>query len=342
MAERRSSLFRGIVILVLLAALFVAVGLLCPLVGSTFIPLGDLFSRNSLENDVLMQFRLPRVLFGLVAGLALALGGVVFQAILRNDLAEPYTLGVSGGATLGALVCLRLHLLNPAFTQPAGAFLGATAAVLIIYGLSRARGARSHPATLLLAGVTLNILFGAAILFVQYLSEPYEAFLMIRWMMGGLDDIAYRTLAWLSAAVLAVFLLLLYHARRLNLLTLGDDTAQHLGVSVEQTRLVVLAATSFLTAAVVAHSGPIGFVGLIVPHMMRRIIGPDHRLLLPAAALFGGAFLTLCDTVGRAAEVWSGALLPRPLPQLPVGIITAACGAPFFLFLLLKRNAGRG
>jgi iron complex transport system permease protein len=216
-----------------------------------------------------------------------------------------------------------------ALAVPTAAFAGAALALFLVTLLARRPGASERTHTLLLAGVTLNLLFSSGILIVQYLSDPHQAFAMLRWMMGGLDVSRLSLSAWLALPLAAAFVVLLAHGQRLNVMSIGDRTATHLGVDAERTRLACLSAASAMAALVVAYAGPIGFVGLVVPHALRRVVGPDHRRLLPASALGGATFLLICDTLART--------IANPL-ELPVGIITSAIGGPFFLWLLLRRG----
>jgi iron complex transport system permease protein len=268
-----------------------------------------------------------------------ALAGGVFQAALRNELATPYTLGVSGGAALGALSALRLSGTSAAalawgfWLRPAAALAGAMACAAIIGGLARARArSRRGPldaASILLAGATINILCGAGVLLIQYLSDPYETFAAIRWLMGGLDAGG----RWESSAILAALgfplaLLLCLQGRALDALNLGEATAHSLGVSVGRTRTLALGGASALAALCVAFAGPIGFVGLIAPHAVRLVLGPSNRLVLPASILLGSAFLAGCDAAGRALFA----------TEVPAGLATALLGGPVFLALLLRRG----
>jgi len=321
----------GVLLVVVIAA-----ALVCPFIGSTPIDplqaLGIRVPEGGVNTDaqIFHTFRLPRMLFGLIAGAALALAGTVFQALLRNDLATPYTLGVSGGASVGALLVMWLLPATTApFLLPLSSFLFAALAVSVIYGLARFRGALTPPETLLLAGVTLNLLFGAMILLIEFRSSPYQTVSMVRWLMGGLDVTSMPAVRFAGVVAGLGAVPLLLQARSLNLLSRGEQTAAHLGVAVERTRAVSLAAASLITAAVVSLSGPIGFVGLIVPHALRLVIGPDHRVLMPASLLAGGAFLVVCDAIAR--------VLMAPT-ELPVGVITSFLGAPFFLWLLFRKR----
>jgi len=323
-------------LLAALAAALAAAMVLAPLVGPADISLARVFDASipAAENPdrvIFFDLRLPRILFGALAGAALAVAGAVFQALLRNDLATPYTLGVSGGASFGALAAMHLAGLGAVgvavWTAPLAAFLGAAFAVAVILMLARRARVADRVTTLLLAGVTMNLIFAAGILVLQFRANPYEAYQMIRWMMGGLDVAGLGTPAGLAAPLAALFLALAAHARALNAMTLGDAAAVHLGFDAGRVRLACLASASAATALVVAFSGPVGFVGLIAPHAVRRFTGPDHRRLLPAAALAGAAFLVACDAVAR--------LVGGPA-EFPVGIVTAALGGPFFLWILFR------
>lgn len=328
---------RAYIVWALLAVALAVAAIVCPLLGSTQLDLWKVFAADGgADAQIFFTARLPRVLFAMVAGAGLALAGAVYQALLRNDLADPYTLGVSGGASFGAL--LVLHLVPAGMllvALPLASFAGAGSAVAIVYTLSAMRQRRVDPAKLLLAGITLNLLFSSGILLIQYLSDPYQTFSMIRWMMGGVDVSAVRISAAVAAFVAPCAVIILLQAKRMNLLTLGDMTAAHLGVDVARTKGLLLAAASLMAAAIVAYAGPIGFVGLLVPHIARRLVGADHRLLLVPSALTGALLLLVCDTVARSLPP----LIPRmPGSEIPVGIVTAFLGAPFFLVLLLRRR----
>jgi iron complex transport system permease protein len=283
--------------------------------------------------DILWKIRLPRVIMAFLAGSALAASGMAFQAMFRNPLATPFTLGVSSGASLGAAVAIHLGLAFQLLGIPAVtwlAFAGALAAIGLVYGLTRTRRGFST-ATMLLAGVAVSFFFSSLILFLQYLSDFTRTFRMLRWVMGGLEQIVgfdevFNVLPFAVSGTLVV----LYLTHELNLITTGDELATARGVDVNRTKFWVFFAASLMVGAVVAVCGPIGFVGLMVPHICRLLVGADHRWLTPAALLVGGAFLTLCDTLARTA------IAPT---ELPVGIITSLLGGPFFLWLLLARSS---
>jgi iron complex transport system permease protein len=308
-----------------------------PLIGSTPIRLGRAldwsipFAENA-DAQIFFIARLPRTLAGALAGAALAAAGVVFQALLRNPLATPYTLGIDAGASLGAMLAITFGptvLLFGVPISPIASFAGALLAVAVVYFLASARhhGLSTH--VLLLAGVTLNGFFSALILFVQYFADFAETFRMLRWLMGDLDVSSYQPLVTALPLLSIAFAAFAWLARPLNLLSLGVDAAESRGLDATRAQRLAFLSGSLATGAAVSISGPIGFVGIIVPHLVRLLVGADHRVVLPAAALSGGAFLIACDAVARTVMA--------PL-ELPVGVITAMIGGPFFLWLLVKRT----
>jgi iron complex transport system permease protein len=316
--------------LLLLLALWVATAVLTPLVGSQPVRLADVLRGDPTVAAIFWQIRLPRILLALLGGAALAVSGLGFQTLFRNALAEPYTLGISSGAALGAVLALRLQggsFLGLSLVA-AASFAGALGATALIVGLAlRRQGVQTS--TLLLAGVAVSLSCSAIILFLQYLADSTQTFRMVRWMMGGLSVVGYAEVLWLLPWVLGGSAALFALRWELNLLLTGEELAASRGVDLARLRRLVLLATSLMIGALVAVAGPIGFVGLIVPHMLRRLVGHDHLFLVPACMLGGGAFLTLCDAVGRTV------MAPA---ELPVGILTALLGGPFFLWLLVWRR----
>ena len=278
---------------------------------------------------ILLQIRLPRILLGFLVGGCLAAVGVGLQAFLRNPLADPYVLGVSSGAALGAAVAilLKLDALAPGLV-PASAFTGSLLSLLALYRIAASYG-HLPVHTLLLGGVIINALCSALIMFVTSLVDPAQAFRIIAWLMGALSSPDYATLGGLAAYLAIGGALLFRQAFALNVLTLGEDSARSLGVEVERVKRILFFVTALLSGAVVTASGLIGFVGMVVPHAVRMVVGADHRLLMPASALAGGALLAAADTVARMI------LAPA---ELPVGVVTALIGAPFFLYLLMARK----
>jgi iron complex transport system permease protein len=316
------------------AALSIA---LAPLLGSTPVHLGRALDRSlpfseNVDAQILFVARLPRTLAGALVGAALAAAGVVFQGLLRNPLATPFTLGVSSGAALGAMLAITFGWglgLGGISTVTAASFAGAAGAVAIVYALARARHGGLSTNVLLLAGVTLNAFFSALILFVQFFADFTDVYRMLRWLVGDLDVASYQPLVASLPLLLVSFALFAWIARPLNLLSLGPDSAEAHGIDVRQAQRVAFFSASLATGAAVSIAGPIGFVGIIIPHLVRLLVGADHRVVLPASVFFGAAFLVLCDLLGRT--------LMAPI-EIPVGVITALIGGPFFLWLLLKRG----
>jgi iron complex transport system permease protein len=323
----------------------IAVGLICLHVGAQPIGLGDIarillraiVSEESASEAfgatgaILMQVRLPRVVLGFWVGCCLASVGVALQALLRNPLADPYLLGVSSGAALGAALAV-LFGIGTTFLAvsalPACGFAGGLAALFLVYRMAASYD-RLPIHSLLLAGVILNAIFSALIMFITSIMEPNRSFGMMAWLMGTLTAPAYPTLMILLCYLFVGLLVLFKQARVLNLLALGEESARTLGVDTERTKRVIFIVAALVTGAVVSISGMIGFIGMVVPHAVRLVIGADHRLLLPASALVGGMFLMGADTLARTL------LAPA---EIPVGIITALSGGPFFVYLLVWRK----
>ncbi len=334
--------------------LFIALGLLLVLVlwlslalGPVSLPLGDTL-RAALRllglpvaadaavqqaELILSQIRMPRTLLGLMVGTVLALCGVAMQGLFRNPLADPGLVGVSSGAALGAAVAIvggaALGGLPEAFAPyllSACAFVGGLLVTALVYRLGR-RDGQTHVATMLLAGIALTALAGAAIGLFTYLADDATLRTLTFWNLGSLNGASYARLWPLLLATLAVALWLPRRARALNALLLGESEARHLGFDVERLKRELVLCTALGVGAAVAAAGLIGFIGLVVPHLMRLLVGPDHRLLLPASALAGASLLLLADLAARLA------LAPA---ELPIGIVTALIGAPFFLYLLVR------
>jgi len=305
-------------------AAMLVVAIVAPLMGSAHIDLARAFAGASPDYEILFLARLPRVILALLGGAALAVTGVLFQCMLRDPLAEPYTLGVSSGASVGAVIAICLGFRATGVASLAGA----AAVLLVVLGMS-VEGRRLSSFTLLLTGVTMNSMAFAVILFLHNLADFSQSFAISRWLMGGLDSVEYSTLGWLAAAVLPVCALVAIRAPQWNLLAVGEDWASSRGVSASALTAFGYVAGSILTGLVTALTGPIGFVGLIVPHALRLKLGADHRALLPCSFFVGGAFLCACDTLARIV------LAPT---EIPVGVLTALCGGPFFLWLLRSRR----
>lgn len=282
---------------------------------------------------ILLQVRLPRVLLGFMVGGSLAAVGVGLQALLRNPLADPYVLGISSGAALGAAVAILFGIGTTVLaisTLPLCAFVGGLMAIVIVYRVAASYG-RLPIHTLLLAGVILNAILSALIMFITSIMDPNRSFGMMFWLMGTLTAPDYPAMVVLVLYLVVGGSILLWQTQSLNLLTLGEESARSLGVEVETVKKTVFFTSALLTGAVVSVSGMIGFVGMVIPHAVRMVIGADHRLLLPASALVGGTFLVAADTVARTV------LAPA---EIPVGIVTALGGGPLFIYLLLYRKSG--
>jgi len=313
------------------SALLLAVVVVAPLIGSSDASLARAWEGISPDREILFQVRLPRVLLAVLAGAALATSGVIFQALLREDLAEPFTLGVSNGAALGAVaaICFGWRTIGPLPALWGAALIGALGVMALVVGIA-SEGRRMSSFTLLLTGVAVNSICMAAILFLHYSAGFTQSFAIVRWLMGGVDSPTPATLAAVAAAVVGGFLLALWRSNDFNLLAVGEEWAATRGVNLTLVMRFAFVLGSFLTAIVTAMTGPIGFVGLIVPHALRMLVGADHRLLLPASFCVGGGFLALCDTVART--------IMAPV-EVPVGVITAMLGGPFFIWLLRTRRS---
>ncbi len=321
--------------LILIIIIFLVILLVAPFIGSQSLDYDKVIlylqGNENPDGVIFFRIRFPRVLLSMISGASLALAGVIFQGLLRNPLATPYTLGISAGGALGAVLMIKLgvELVFFGFSSlQSAAFISSLLTILLVYALSRRRG-RISVNNMILAGVTISYFFGAVILFIHFLADFTETRQMIRWMMGGLDIVDISML-WQSLPVLFIcYVILFFYGKKLNLLSTSEETALSKGVSVAAVQRVIFILGSIITGWVVAISGPIGFVGLIVPHFLRLIIGYDHRFLIPASILTGGAFLTVCDTIART--------ILAPI-DIPVGIITAILGGPFFLWILFKRT----
>jgi iron complex transport system permease protein len=318
-----------------LSLLLLLAVMLCALIGPTPLSLKQALASSTIPNPqarILFGIRIPRILLAGLIGGALAGAGVVFQAILRNPLADPYVLGVSSGAALGAVAGILLNVqynLAGFNAMTAFAFLGALLTIFFVYWIAQSYGkVLTH--SLLLTGVIINYVFASLIMLVTAIVDFTKARDIIFWLMGNLSKIEYNYFTILTAAIyiFAGSAVLLARSRDLNLLSLGEASASQLGVETERLKKIAFLATSLVTAGAVAQAGPIGFVGLIIPHVMRMLFGPDHRLLFPAAFLGGGIFLIVCDTIARVGIGGS---------EIPVGVVTALCGGPLFIFLLRRQ-----
>lgn len=326
-----------LVFLSALAALSLSALALAPFVGPAPVSLKSVLANapGDAGAEIFYKVRVPRVLMAFLAGAGLSVSGMAFQALFGNPLATPFTLGVASGASLGAALWVRFGAALAIFgVSGAGfaAFCGSMLSIALVYGATRLSGGFSTN-VMLLAGVAASFFFSSVILLVQYLSDFSHSFRIVRWLMGGLETADYGTVANLFPFVFAGCAVVLFSVRELDLLLLGEETAASRGVDVESARRLVFFGVSLMVGGVVSMCGPIGFVGMMAPHILRLVIGPDHRYLAPASILFGGVFLILCDTVART--------LVAPA-EMPVGVITALLGGPFFMWLLVTRRSNIG
>lgn len=314
--------------------------IIAPLLGAHDINLKNAFDfsvplSDNTDRQILFLTRYPRVILALIVGASLALSGAALQGLLRNPLASPFTLGVASGGTLGAALAIFLgSSISPIFLHGStmlrtpwtvlGAFVFSLLTIALVWALAYRKG-RLPVGLLLLAGVSVNFLFGALVLLLQYMSDFEQNFALVRWMMGSLDVVNYDSVIWVAPVTIVCGFILMSNARAYNLMALGDSAAQTSGVNVRRLELGGFIASGLLAGAAVSQVGPIGFVGLIVPHLVRIIVGPDYRLVMPGSFIAGGGFLVICDLASRTVMA--------PI-ELPPGIITALLGAPFFLSLL--------
>jgi iron complex transport system permease protein len=337
---------RLVATLAICLAIFALICTLAPLFGIAYDRTGrhlELLGLDAFTTDGdahrILWVRIPRVLAAMVVGGALAGAGCALQALLRNPLADPFTVGISSGSSLCAVLAIRLGIEGMLGENGVGiaALAGAAGTLLVVTRLALV-GRTLPPATLVLAGIVVSMWASAASVLIQYTSDFAEVSHMLRWMMGSLDSIRLSSVGYIAPWILAGLAVLITYGRELNALAAGPEVAASLGVAVVRTQVVVFFLASLLVGAAIALVGPIGFVGLIVPHPLRAIIGPDHRVLVPASILGGAVLLVLCDTFART--------ITAPA-QLPTGAVTAVLGGPLFISLLVryKRSAalwGRG
>lgn len=339
MTEKIVTFSRVVRVSLYLLAVFIIVSAVSLLVGASHVGTGSLFkallammkredlSLFTMEKTILFSIRLPRIIFAGIVGASLSAAGVVFQGLLRNPLADPYILGISGGAAVGAIIAIIAGISFIPLGVPGLAVSGALLTIVLVYGIARTKK-ELHSTTLLLAGVIVNAFFSAVIMLLISTTDHQELRSALFWLMGDLSLAEWNEIVLTSFFLVIGFMIMYIYARHLNLIVTGEETAMQLGVNVERTKKILLVAASLVTGVAVSMSGTIGFVGLIIPHMMRMLLGSDHRLLIPASALFGASFLIVADTIART--------ITAPA-ELPVGVITAMCGAPYFIYLLRRR-----
>ncbi|MFA6431095.1 MAG: iron ABC transporter permease [Candidatus Margulisiibacteriota bacterium] len=324
MAIKKNDQKRIIILISGLIAIAILVMFLSLLVGSVFISPKDLWT-----SEILWQVRLPRVLLAAFVGMLLSTSGVVLQGVLRNPLADPYILGVSAGGAIGAAISIVLgaqFVVLGMSSVPAMAFLFSLLAVYVVYRLSRI-GKKTSPETLLLAGVALSAFCSAVLSLIVIISGNLQSIYF--WLLGSLSSANWTNVYTVIPYAVIGLGIAYFYSKELNALLLGEDMAHTLGVEVEKSRVMLIIAASFMSAAAVSVSGLVGFVGLIVPHWIRMLVGPNHRILVPVSALAGAIFVVLADTISRT--IFSPT-------EIPIGIVMSLAGAPFFLYLLRKRR----
>jgi len=320
-----------LLLLALVAVVALAASVRFGAVSLSFVEIVEAARGNGDPSSVaiVQQLRLPRAILASLVGAALGASGATFQALLRNPLAEPYILGVSGGSAVGAVLAITLGWgAANSWGIPAAAFVGALGAILLLLRIASSVGRPLDTRVLLLAGVVTGSFFNACILLALTLTDAESFRSAIFWMMGSFSGSSWSGAAIFAAYLVPAMLVLIALARPLNLMAIGEETATHLGTSVETVKLTAYATASLLTAAAVAAAGVIGFVGLVIPHVIRLAWGTDYRFLIPASALLGAAFLTTADSIARVATAPT---------ELPVGVVTAFIGVPFFIWLLRRR-----
>jgi iron complex transport system permease protein len=286
------------------------------------------------DESIILQIRLPRILAGVLVGAALAASGVLYQGVFKNPMADSYVLGVSAGAAVGASFSILFGVSFVIFgfrLVQVAAFLGALFAMFLVYNISRV-GSRVPVTTLLLCGIAVNFFLFAVVGLMEVIAGD-ELHAIVFWLVGGFSNVLWRDIWAMLPFIIFGIVVAYFYARDLNLLSLGEDTAQHLGVNVERAKLVLLVLASLITGAAVSVGGLIGFVGLMIPHVTRLVIGPDHRILLPTSTIIGAIFLVICDDIARVVATPFASTL-----ELPVGIITMLFGAPFFILLFKKKK----
>ena len=321
-------IFAVSVILTIVLVISILLGLSFGPTGSIKQTMATIFQKesvNSMHNTIIWQIRFPRVLLAVLVGAALSLGGLVFQALLRNALAEPYILGISGGSAIGAIVGIMLGLSRfPGVCLTA--FLGSLATLVLILIMTTGQTILKKE-SLLLSGVMVNAFCSAVILFLISIAHDSRLHSILFWLMGDLSAADMDQVVILAGMLVPCFVLIFWLAHTMNLLLVGKELAQTMGVNIKTVTLVLLVATSFMVSATVSYCGLLGFIGLVTPHLLRLLLGSDHRVLVPACIFGGGSFLAICD------------LLARTLPkqgEMPPGVITALIGAPLFIYLLKK------
>ncbi len=336
---QRAKYARWSIIIVILSLALVAAIIICLSIGVVSIPFDQVISilfggGSERDRHIVLNLRLPRVLLGVIVGASLAVAGATMQGLFRNPMASPSVIGISAGAAFGASLALVLGVswVSGAFAIPAMAFLFAFITLFLVYAVSRDRRGYVPVETLLLAGIAIGALFNALVSALQYFAGDKLSGVVF-WLMGGLNNATWdQILISVPAAILGCSIIMML-SRDLNAIMVGEEQAGNLGINVNQVRMILLLAASLVTAIAVSVAGTIGFVGLIIPHVLRILVGPDHRVLLPTSIIGGALFMVATDTLARTI------ISPA---ELPVGIITSIMGAPFFIYLLMSRKKSMG
>ena len=311
---------KKILILIFILAAVIVLGIVS---GSVKIPLSDLFLQ---DNRAIISLRFLRIFTAVIAGAGLAVSGVVLQAILRNSLAEPYLLGTSSGAGLGAALSIMMGV--SAVFLPVAAFCGAILSIILVYNLAKQNGKIAEQ-SLILSGVIVSVAFSAIIVFLLSISTKEMLHSFSWWLWGSLQVFDFKLLCGVSLIVAAGILAIYLFSQDLNAISLGEEEAIHLGIDIETVKLILIMITALISASLVCICGIIGFVGLIVPHMMRLVVGPNHKILIPMTIIAAAIFMVTCDIISRSVF---------PPLEIPIGVITAIIGAPIFIFLLKSKQ----
>lgn len=324
---KRALIASFLLLLLLLAAMLLGLSLGSTQSGIKAVlkTLANINEADSTLGTIIWRIRFPRVLLAAMVGATLSLGGLVFQALLRNPLAEPYILGISGGSAIGAIIGILMGF-SPFPGVSMMAFSGSIATLVLILVMSSGQTILKKD-SLLLSGVMVNAFCSAVIMFLVSLTQDARLHNIIFWLMGNLSITDIRQVGILAATLIPCFALIFWLSNTMNLLLMGKEMAQTMGVNIKAVTVTLLVVTSFMVSATVSHCGLVGFVGLVMPHLLRLVLGSDHRILVPASLLGGGAYMVLCDLLAR--------VLPKQ-GEIPAGVITALIGAPLFIFLLKR------
>ncbi len=328
-------------VVVSLVLLFIFMLLDLSWAGNSSLSLGEvwdaLLGHGTWANNIIVNTQnLPRIVFGIGVGAGLAVTGGVMQAVFRNPLATPYILGLSSGASLGAALAIMFSIpfIPLSLAQPVLAFILCFGTMVLVYTISRSGGSNIKTETLVLAGVAVSSLISAIVSFLTYIAPSEKMGSIVFWSMGSLGDAGWDEISLALPLIIIGIILMVTQARNLNAMMLGDAHAMDLGVDVRRTRLFLLVVSSLVVAACVCFAGTIGFVGLVIPHIVRLILGPDNRVILPVSVVGGAAFVIMCDYISHFVAQYYGVL--------PIGVVTALIGAPFFIYLLCRRKKEMG